>query len=71
MPDARILLFSGQAVTDDLLKTALAQGYSFELLPKPIEPDVLVGKLRESSSDESSSVLLRRQPGAPLIGLPK
>ncbi len=56
-PDARILLFSGQSVTSELLKTALAQGYSFELLPKPIEPDVLVGKLRESSSDAASVLL--------------
>jgi CheY-like chemotaxis protein len=46
-PDARILLFSGQAATSDLLKTAEEQGYSFELLPKPVHPDVLLSKLNQ------------------------
>ncbi|HYL97233.1 MAG TPA: response regulator [Terriglobales bacterium] len=46
-PDARILLFSGQAATSDLLKTAEQQGYSFELLPKPVHPDVLLSKLSQ------------------------
>lgn len=46
-PDARILLFSGQAATSDLLKTAEQQGYSFELLPKPLHPDVLLSKLSQ------------------------
>lgn len=46
-PDARILLFSGQAATSDLLRTAEEQGYSFELLPKPVHPDVLLSKLNQ------------------------
>jgi CheY-like chemotaxis protein len=46
-PDARILLFSGQAATSDLLRTAEQQGYSFELLPKPVHPDVLLSKLNQ------------------------
>jgi len=46
-PDARILLFSGQAATSDLLKTAEEQGYSFELLPKPIHPELLISKLNQ------------------------
>src|SRR6185437_12110603 len=46
-PDARILLFSGQAATSDLLKTAEQQGYSFELLPKPIHPELLISKLNQ------------------------
>ena len=46
-PEARILLFSGQAATSDLLKTAEEQGYSFELLPKPIHPEVLLSKLNQ------------------------
>ena len=44
-PEARILLFSGHAVTSDLLKIAEQQGYSFELLPKPVHPDLLLSKL--------------------------
>ena len=34
-PDCKVLLFSGQAATADLLETARAQGYDFELLSKP------------------------------------
>ena len=46
-PEARILLFSGQAATSDLLKTAEEQGYSFELLSKPVHPDVLLSRLNQ------------------------
>ncbi|MGE0406156.1 MAG: response regulator [Candidatus Korobacteraceae bacterium] len=46
-PAARILLFSGQAATADLLAEARSQGLDFELLPKPIHPRVLIDKLRE------------------------
>lgn len=46
-PEARILLFSGQAATSDLLKTAEEQGYSFELLSKPIHPDLLLSRLNQ------------------------
>jgi CheY-like chemotaxis protein len=46
-PDARILLFSGQAATSDLLERARAEGHAFELLPKPIHPARLVALLRK------------------------
>jgi DNA-binding NtrC family response regulator len=41
-PGARIILFSGQAATVDLLREAERDGYSFELLPKPIHPTQLL-----------------------------
>ena len=44
-PDARVFLFSGQAGTTDILKNARAKGHSFELLPKPMHPDELLGRL--------------------------
>jgi DNA-binding response OmpR family regulator len=44
-PDARILLFSGQAGTRDILAHARAKGHEFELLPKPIHPDQLLKRL--------------------------
>jgi CheY-like chemotaxis protein len=44
-PKARVFLFSGQAGTIDILKNARAQGHSFELLPKPMHPDELLGRL--------------------------
>lgn len=46
LPQARILLFSGQAATSELMRVARAQGYDFELFPKPIHPDDLISKLR-------------------------
>jgi CheY-like chemotaxis protein len=45
-PRVRILLFSGQAGTVDILKRARSQGHDFELLPKPIHPDELLKKLK-------------------------
>jgi CheY-like chemotaxis protein len=46
-PDARILLFSGQAATSDILERARAEGHDFELLPKPIHPSRLLAALRK------------------------
>jgi CheY-like chemotaxis protein len=44
-PDCRILLFSGQASTNELLEQARAQGHTWELLAKPVDPAELLGKL--------------------------
>lgn len=46
-PAARVFLLSGQAATGDLIQRARAQGYSFELLAKPLHPDVLLKKLSQ------------------------
>jgi hypothetical protein len=46
LPNCRIILFSGQAATSDLLAKAQAEGYSFEVLAKPINPEILVEKLK-------------------------
>ena len=45
-PATRIFLFSGQAATAELMCKAKADGYTFELFPKPIHPDDLIAKLR-------------------------
>lgn len=45
-PDTRIVLFSGQAATVEILARARARGHSFELLPKPIHPTQLIQHLR-------------------------
>jgi DNA-binding NtrC family response regulator len=37
-PNCKILLFSGQAGTSDLLEGARARGYDFRLLQKPVHP---------------------------------
>ena len=41
-PGARIILFSGQAGTGDILRRAKDDGHEFDLLPKPIHPDDLL-----------------------------
>ena len=46
MPNCKILLFSGQAATADLLETARTQGHEFEILAKPVHPTDLLAKLR-------------------------
>jgi DNA-binding response OmpR family regulator len=45
-PGIKILLFSGQAATADLLEKARAQGYEFEILAKPVHPQDLLSRLR-------------------------
>ncbi len=46
LPDCKILLFSGQAATADLLETARAQGHDFEILAKPVHPSDLLARLK-------------------------
>src|SRR5579859_3243887 len=52
-PSCRIVLFSGQAATSNLIANANAKGYHFEILSKPIHPEVLlkhIGKLHRQKS---------------------
>jgi CheY-like chemotaxis protein len=46
LPKIKILLFSGQAATADLLDDARKKGYEFEILAKPVHPQDLLNKLR-------------------------
>jgi len=41
-PDCRLLLFSGQSLTADLLAEAATRGYAFEILAKPVHPTVML-----------------------------
>lgn len=45
-PEIKIILFSGQAATSDMIHRAEAEGHFFELFPKPIHPDELMARLR-------------------------
>lgn len=49
LPETRVLLFSGQAATSELMRRAQAEGYYFELFPKPIHPEELIAKLKNPS----------------------
>jgi DNA-binding NtrC family response regulator len=41
-PDCRLLLFSGQSLTVDLLAEAATKGYKFDILAKPVHPTVIL-----------------------------
>ena len=47
LPKCKILLFSGQAATADLLDRAREQGHEFEILAKPVHPQDLLARLRK------------------------
>lgn len=46
-PNCRILLFSGQAASADMLQSARSRGHDFELLAKPVDLDELLQRLTE------------------------
>jgi CheY-like chemotaxis protein len=56
LPNCRIILFSGHSASSDLLAKARSEGYLFEVLGKPINPDVLLQKLK---SGEAGAVAAR------------
>jgi CheY-like chemotaxis protein len=46
-PNCKILLFSGQAETNDLLGAAREQGHDFSLVAKPVHPVDLLERIRD------------------------
>jgi CheY-like chemotaxis protein len=44
-PACKIILFSGQSTTANLLQESEAQGYHFEILAKPVHPSVVLDRL--------------------------
>ncbi len=50
-PGCKVLLFSGQAATADLIEKARATGNEFEFLLKPVHPQDLLNKIREVTRD--------------------
>ncbi len=46
LPQCKVLLFSGQAATADLLEKARSHGHEFEILAKPVHPQDLLMRLR-------------------------
>jgi DNA-binding response OmpR family regulator len=47
LPNCKILLFSGQAATADLLEQARKRGHEFEILAKPVHPQDLLARIKE------------------------
>ena len=46
-PSCKVILFSGQAQTGDLLSVAREQGHNFNLLPKPVHPADLLRYIKD------------------------
>ena len=53
--NCRILLLSGQAVTDDLLAEAKMNGLTFTVLAKPIHPVLLLNKASEALTSNNKN----------------
>ncbi|MGA2889623.1 MAG: response regulator [Terracidiphilus sp.] len=51
-PDCKVILFSGQASTVDLLASAKNRGQHFSLLTKPIHPTDLLARVKETFSSQ-------------------
>ena len=49
-PDCRVLLFSGQAATSDLVQAADTKGYRFDIFTKRVHPPVLLGYLHDCAA---------------------
>ena len=55
-PGCTILLFSGQANSEDLLLDARQQGWDFELLCKPVHPTEILRRVQERAKQKYRSV---------------
>lgn len=51
LPRCRIILFSGQSATVDLLRDARKHGHEFEIVPKPIKPQTLISMIRRAAGN--------------------
>lgn len=55
-PNCLVVLFSGNADTQDLLQSAEVEGYAFEILAKPVPPLHLLAKVALLLDQSSSSL---------------
>jgi DNA-binding NtrC family response regulator len=54
-PGCGLSLFSGQAATLDLIEAAQDKGHAFEVLPKPVHPDYLLGLAARMLAESAAS----------------
>ena len=50
VPHCRVILFSGQAETVDLLEKARQRGHRFDIVGKPVKPEQLISVIRSGPS---------------------
>lgn len=60
-PECKVVLFSGQAATFNLLETAQANGYDFDLILKPVHPSDLLARIRNLTEAIPSPSTLQTQ----------
>jgi DNA-binding response OmpR family regulator len=60
VPDCKILLFSGQAATADLLSKARELGHDFTTLTKPVHPTDMLRRISECFNSAASGQALLR-----------
>jgi CheY-like chemotaxis protein len=51
LPKCRVILFSGQTATVDLLRDARKRGHQFEIVPKPVKPEELISMIRRRAGN--------------------
>ena len=54
-PSCRVLLFSGNGDTQDLLEAAQQEGHAFEVLAKPVPPTQMLAKVASMLAQKDSS----------------
>jgi CheY-like chemotaxis protein len=65
LPECKVLFISGNAGYRDLLRKAMAKGFKFEVLEKPISPLELLGKVSQILSyrpDQSGQLVVQGIP---------
>lgn len=67
-PGCKVLLFSGQACSREMLEAARAFGHDFRLLAKPIYPGELLKRIRGMIDEDAPSVSTLNQRIAGLHG---
>jgi DNA-binding response OmpR family regulator len=63
LPKCKILLFSGQASTKDLLGTARDAGQDFTILAKPLHPTELLARVSDTLSKHRAQPLIENPLG--------
>lgn len=56
-PDCKVLLFSGQAATANMMESARAKGHDFEVLLKPVHPRDFLTKIQKAFEIDGQAIL--------------
>jgi DNA-binding response OmpR family regulator len=62
VPECRILLFSGQAATMDLLAETNEHGHDFAILSKPLHPKDLLARISHTLDSQSTKTAVESAP---------